>query len=45
MWATRGTDPRDTAVESTRGLSASQVKDIWWETDWKVWEGPSRYYS
>ena len=45
MWATRGTDPRDTAVESTRGLSVSQVKDIWWETDWKVWEGPSRYYS
>lgn len=45
MWATRGTDPRDTAVESTRGYTAAQVKDIWWETDWKVWEGPSRYYA
>lgn len=45
MWATRGTDPRDTVAESTRGYSAKQVQDIWWETDWKVWEGPSRYYA
>ncbi len=45
MWASRGTDPRDTTAETTRGYSVAQVQDIWWETDWKVWDGPSRYYA
>ncbi len=45
MWASRGTDPRDTTPETTRGYTVSQVQDIWWETDWKVWKGPSRYYQ
>ncbi|MCI9129968.1 MAG: radical SAM protein [Eggerthellaceae bacterium] len=45
MWASRGTDPRDTTAETTRGYSVAQVRDMWWETDWKVWEGPSRYYG
>lgn len=45
MWASRGTDPRDTTPETTRGYTVFQVQDIWWETDWKVWKGPSRYYQ
>lgn len=45
MWASRGTDPRDTVAETSRGFSVAQVKEAWWETGWKVWEGPSRYYT
>lgn len=45
MWASRGTDPRDTSPETQRGYSVGQVREIYFETDWKVWEGPSRYYQ
>ena len=44
MWASRGTDPRDTNMETARGLSVNQVREMYFETDWKVHEGPSRVY-
>lgn len=44
MWAERGTSPRDTATETVRGLSVDQVRDIYFETDWKVHVGPSMFY-
>ena len=40
MWAERGTSPRDTETETTRGLSVDQVREIYFDTDWKVHEGP-----
>lgn len=45
MWASRGTDPRDTAAETRRGFSVQQVRDIYFETDWDVLEGPSLAYT
>lgn len=45
MWAERGTSPRDTETETTRGLSVDQVREIYFDTDWKVHEGPSRFYA
>ena len=44
MWAERGTSPRDTETETVRGLSVEQVRSIYFETDWKVHEGPSMFY-
>ena len=44
MWAERGTSPRDTATETTRGLSVDQVREIYFDTDWPVHEGPSQFY-
>lgn len=44
MWASRGSDPRDTSAETSRGFSVAQVRDVYFETDWKVHEGPSRFY-
>lgn len=45
MWASRGTDPRDTSAETSRGYSVGQVRDIYFETDWDLHEGPSRFYA
>lgn len=45
MWASRGTDPRDTTAETQRGYSVGQVRDIYFETDWQLHEGPSRFYE
>lgn len=45
MWASRGTDPRDSLAETTRGLSVGQVREMFFETDWEVLDGPSRYYA
>lgn len=44
MWASRGTDPRDTSAETRRGYSVGQVKDMYFETAWNVHKGPSRFY-
>lgn len=44
MWASCGTDPRDTQAETSRGYTVNQVKEMYFETDWKVLEGPSRFY-
>ena len=44
MWASRGSDPRDTSAETTRGFSVQQVKDIYFETDWALRQGPSAMY-
>ena len=35
---------RDTATETTRGLSVDQVREIYFDTDWPVHEGPSQFY-
>lgn len=45
MWASRGTDPRDTSAETSRGYSVGQVRDIYFETDWDLHIGPSRFYA
>ncbi len=44
MWAERGTSPRDTTAETTRGLSVDQVREIYFDAGWKVHEGPSQFY-
>lgn len=44
MWAERGTSPRDVETETTRGLSVAQVKEIYFDTDWKVRTGASQFY-
>lgn len=45
IWAERGTSPRDTTTETLRGYSVGQCRELYAECDWKVWEGPSRYYA
>ncbi len=45
MWASRGTDPRDTQAETSRGYSIGQVRDMYFETAWNVRKGPSRFYA
>lgn len=44
MWASRGTDPRDTNMDTARGLSVGQVREMYFDTCWQVHEGPSIYY-
>lgn len=44
MWAERGTSPRDTEPETRRGLSVAQVRELYFDTDWTVHKGPSRFY-
>lgn len=45
IWAERGSSPRDVSVENTRGLDVAQCRDIYFEAEWKLHEGPSRFYS
>lgn len=45
IWAERGTSPRDVEAETLRGYSVEQCRDLYAECDWKVWDGPSRYYA
>ena len=44
MWASRGTDPRDTNMDTARGLSVDQVREMYFDTSWKVHKGPSIFY-
>lgn len=44
IWAERGSSPRDVTTETTRGLSTEDCRSIYRETEWKVHEGPSRFY-
>lgn len=45
IWAERGSSPRDVTAETTRGLSAEDCRDIYRENEWKIHEGPSRFYQ
>ena len=45
IWAERGSSPRDVTAETTRGLSVDDCREIYRETEWKVHQGPSRFYS
>lgn len=46
FWAEMGANPRDTMekTEEGRGRSVAGCRDLFHESGWKVWEGPSRYY-
>ena len=47
FWAEAGANPRDTRenTEDGRGRSVEGCCDIFHESGWEVWEGPSRYYA
>jgi biotin synthase len=46
FWAEMGANPRDTMekTEEGRGLSVAGCRNLFSESGWRVWEGPSRYY-
>ena len=45
IWAERGSSPRDVTAETTRGLSVEDCRAIYRDTEWKVRESGSRYFS
>lgn len=47
FWAEAGANPRDVAkkTEDGRGETVSDCKNIFSESGWDVWGGPSRYYN
>jgi biotin synthase len=47
FWAEVGANPRDTIekTEDGRGESVKSCRDLFWETGWSAWDGPSRYYA
>lgn len=47
FWAEVGPNPRDIEekTEEGRGESVSSCKTIFQESNWDVWDGPSRYYQ
>jgi biotin synthase len=47
VWAEAGANPRDTAenTEGHRGMTVPDCRKIYEEAEWKVLEGPSKYYS
>jgi biotin synthase len=46
FWAEVGANPRDTKekTEEGRGETVSSCKSIFQDSNWNIWEGPSRYY-
>ena len=46
FWAEAGANPRDieTKTEQGRGDNIEQCKTMFKESDWGIWDGPSRYY-
>jgi len=46
FWAEVGANPRDIEenTEKGRGETVNSCKSIFYESNWNVWEGPSRYY-
>ena len=46
FWAEVGANPRDTEekTEEGRGETVKSCRRIFYESQWGVWEGPSRYY-
>ena len=47
FWAEVGANPRDTKerTEEGRGETVLSCRDIFNESGWDIWEGPSRYYN
>jgi biotin synthase len=47
FWAEAGSNPRDTEkeTEGKRGMTVADCKEVFQETEWKVLEGPSRFYA
>ncbi len=47
FWAEVGANPRDTEAqtEEGRGETVNSCREIFRETDWDIWQGPSRYYN
>ncbi|MFH2043816.1 MAG: radical SAM protein [Pseudomonadota bacterium] len=47
FWAEVGANPRDVEekTEEGRGESVSSCRTIYQESNWDVWNGPSRYYN
>jgi biotin synthase len=47
LWAEIGANPRDNQekTEEHRGKNIDDIRAIYWESDWKILEGPSAHYS
>lgn len=47
LWAEVGSNPRDTAekTEAARGMNVDDCRKVFQEAEWKVLEGPSRFYK
>ena len=47
FWAEAGANPRDVEekTEEGRGETVESCKRIFRESEWSVWDGPSRYYN
>jgi biotin synthase len=47
LWAEMGANPRDDQerTEKNRGKDVQYCRDIYWESDWQVLDGPSMHYS
>jgi len=47
LWAESGSNPRDTHAETEqqRGLTVADCRNILREAEWRVLEGPSRFYT
>ena len=47
FWAESGSNPRDTEeeTEGKRGLTTPECQGVFHEAEWKVLEGPSRFYK
>ncbi|HBG20655.1 MAG TPA: radical SAM protein [Desulfobulbaceae bacterium] len=47
FWAEVGANPRDAAekTEEGRGVTVKESHTIFQESNWDVWNGPSRYYN
>jgi len=47
LWAEVGSNPRDTVekTEAARGMNVDQCRKVFAEAEWKVLEGPSKFYS
>ena len=47
FWAEVGANPRDAAekTEEGRGVTVKESHTIFQESNWDVWNGPSRYYT
>lgn len=45
LWAEVGSNPRDVAGETHRGISVERCREIYWEADWEVLSGPSQFFQ
>ncbi len=47
LWAESGSNPRDTEAktEEKRGMTVSDCRTVLEEAEWKILEGPSKFYS